>query len=82
MIGGYIGYGIRPSHRNKGLATIMLKSFLESTYHNGIDSFLLTCNDNNIASIKTIEKNKGILLDKIVVNGVTTRRYIIDTVGL
>ena len=37
---------------------------------------MLTCDDDNIASIKTIEKNGGILQDKIKQDsGDLTRRY-------
>lgn len=48
----------------------------------GLNKVLITCNDNNIGSIRVIKKNSGLLQDKIinVINGVEriTRRYWIE----
>lgn len=45
----------------------------------GLDKVLITCNDNNYGSAHVIEKNGGILQDKIVnmIDGAEqlTRRY-------
>ena len=46
--GGHIGYGIRPSERKKGYATILLKFTLEKARQFGITKALLTCNKDNI----------------------------------
>ena len=43
-----------------------------------INNALITCDDDNIGSIKTIENNRGILQDKIEFEGALTRRYWID----
>ncbi len=80
--GGHIGYGIRYSKRNQGYGSIMLKLALLEAKNLGIDQALITCNDSNIGSYRVIEKNGGILWDKILlsIDGHTrlTRRYWIN----
>ena len=79
--GGNIGYGIRKMERQKGYATQMLKMFLGQEEVKLYKKLLLTCDDDNVASIKTIESNGGIMEDKIVVDGVVVRRYWIENKG-
>lgn len=55
--GGNIGYGIRPSERKKGYATIGLTLALEKCKELWLDKVLLTCNKENIWSVRTIVKN-------------------------
>lgn len=57
--GGHIGYSILPSQRQKGYATAMLKEAIEICKKWDIYPILITCNKNNIASRKTIEKCGG-----------------------
>jgi predicted acetyltransferase len=64
-VGGHIGYGVIPEHRRKGYATEMLRQSLPIAKQLGIDRALVTCDDTNIGSIKTIERCGGILEDKI-----------------
>lgn len=83
--GGNIGYGIRYSRWNQGLGTKMLSMALKFAKEDiGLDRVLITCNDDNLGSAAVIEKNGGILQDKIenVVDGTKrlTRRYWI-TIG-
>ena len=77
--GGHIGYGIRFSEWNKGYGTMMLRLALEKAKFLGVNTVLITCDDDNHGSAKVMEKNGFVLLDKIinVVNGcaITTRRY-------
>lgn len=82
-LGGHIGYGVRYSRQNKGIGTKMLSLALKYAKDElGLDRILLTCNDDNYASIKVIENNNGLLQDKIqntIENYTwTTRRYWID----
>ena len=63
--GGHIGYSVRPSQRLKGYASSMLKLGLEKCREFGIDKVLVTCHENNLASMKTIEKNGGVLENSI-----------------
>lgn len=77
--GGHIGYGIRPSERRKGYATVMLKMALEKCRKIGINHILITCDKDNIASAKTIIANKGILENELVEdNGNIVQRYWIE----
>ena len=64
-IGGHIGYYIRPSMRNKGYGTKILKLALPQAKELGIDRALLTCDETNIGSRKIIEKNGGVLENKV-----------------
>lgn len=76
--GGHIGYGIRPSKRKMGYGSKILELALPEAKKIGIDKTLLTCNDENIGSAKIIEKNGGILQDKIEYHGKLQRRYWIN----
>lgn len=69
--GGNIGYSVRPSERQKGYASEMLRLVLPICRELGENRVLLACDKNNKASQKTIIKNEGVL-----------EKEIIDTVGL
>lgn len=58
---GHIGDGIRPSERNKGYATEMIKLALIECKKLNINKVLMVCDKDNIASAKTIIKNGGVL---------------------
>lgn len=77
-IGGHIGYGIRPSERQKGFATKILSLALLKVKELGVDRALVTCDKNNIGSAKTIINNGGILDSEAVIDGRVTQRYWID----
>ena len=61
---GHIGYGVRPSERNKGYATMMLQYALSVCRNKGMTKVILGCYKDNIASAKTIQKNGGILTEE------------------
>ena len=61
---GHIGYGVRPSERNKGYATMMLDYALSVCKEKGMDKALLGCYKDNLASAKTIQKNGGMLVEE------------------
>lgn len=58
--GGHIGYGVIPSQRGKGYATEMLRQALPICHGLGIQQALVSCDVDNIASQKVIERNGGI----------------------
>ncbi|QKW32708.1 GNAT family N-acetyltransferase [Actinomadura sp. NAK00032] len=60
-IGGHIGYDVRKSARRRGHATFMLKEALPVAHSLGIESALITCDVDNVASRKVIEANGGVL---------------------
>ena len=59
--GGHIGDGIRPSERRKGYATEMIALALIKCREMGIDRVMMSCNDDNIGSRKSIISNGGVL---------------------
>ena len=77
-IGGHIGYGIRPSERGKGYAPHMLHLLLRQLAGQGLAQVLITCDDNNLGSIRTIERNQGRLENCVLNEGILKRRYWID----
>ncbi|HEX8248159.1 MAG TPA: GNAT family N-acetyltransferase [Pyrinomonadaceae bacterium] len=66
IIGGHIGYDIRPSERGKGFGTLILQLALEKAREIGLKKVLLTCDADNAASARIIEKNGG-RLDKQII---------------
>lgn len=76
--GGHIGYGIRPSERNKGYATKILALGLSQAKDLGIRKVLITCNKSNISSAKVILKNSGMLENEVVEEGEIIQRYWVD----
>lgn len=56
---GHCGYSVRPSERQKGYASEMLKQACLIAQEHGLDHLQLSADQNNIASIKTILKNGG-----------------------
>lgn len=69
-LGGNIGYGIRPTERNKGYNKINLYLGLKICNEYGIDTVLLDADLNNPASWKTME----------ALGGIRTREYYEDKV--
>lgn len=61
IIGGHIGYGIRPSERRKGYNKINLYLALKEAKKIGLDRVMIDCAAFNIASDKTIQAFGGIL---------------------
>lgn len=79
--GGHIGYAVASSYRKKGYATEILAQSLKYCRESlGLEKVLVTCDDDNIASVKAIEKNHGVLENKIQVahKSIETRRYWIN----
>lgn len=74
--GGHIGYNVRMSQRGNGYGTQALTLGLQKAKNLGLKKVLLTCNDDNIASAKIIEKHGGELEDyRTTAEGIIKRRY-------
>jgi len=58
--GGHIGYGVVPPFRGRGIATYLLGVGLEEARRHGIERALVTCDENNYASARVIEKHGGV----------------------
>jgi predicted acetyltransferase len=60
--GGHIGYAVVPRFRRRGYATeILRQALIIARERLVLDRVLLTCDDDNVGSIKTIERNGGVL---------------------
>jgi predicted acetyltransferase len=59
--GGHIGYDIRPSDRGRGFGTELLRLTCQRAAARGLARVRVTCDRDNVASIRVIEKNGGIL---------------------
>lgn len=74
---GHIGYGTRPSERGKGYATAICRLMLEQARRRGMTRVLITCDADNLASARVIEKNGGVLENQVVsrLTGKLKNRY-------
>jgi predicted acetyltransferase len=80
-LGGHIGYVVVPGWRRRGYATDMLRQALQIARRDlGLSRVLVTCDDDNVGSIRTIEKNGGVL-ENVVTDPdvpIPKRRYWVD----
>ena len=72
--GGHIGYSIRPSQRRKGFAKLQLELGLAEARKQGLDRVLITCDEDNEASRRTILSAGGVYENTID----RSQRYWID----
>jgi predicted acetyltransferase len=61
--GGHIGYSVRASRRRQGYASAALRLGLERAREIGLERVLVTCDDDNVGSYRTIEGAGGVLQD-------------------
>lgn len=61
--GGHVGYHVVPSHRRQGHATTMLAATVRMAPTLGITTMVVTCDEDNTASCRTVEANGGVLED-------------------
>jgi predicted acetyltransferase len=83
-VGGHIGYVVVPEFRRQGYATVILRQALQIAREKlGLTRVLVTCDDDNVGSIKAIEKNGGVLETIVTTNdrAAPKRRYWINTAG-
>lgn len=78
--GGHIGYTIRPSERGKGYGTRQLALTLQKAREFGLKRVLVTCDLDNVASARVIEKNGGALSSRGIsaISGKCVSRYWIE----
>jgi predicted acetyltransferase len=73
--GGHVGYGIRPSVRNQGYGTKILKMALDILREMNVEDVLVTCDKDNIGSAKVIQNNGGKLDSEIEKDEAIIQRY-------
>jgi len=78
-LGGNIGYRVRPSERNRGVATAALRLALQKLAAIGVERALLTCRDTNAASARVIEKCGGMRAENSETKYGISRRYWVPT---
>lgn len=62
----HVGYNVRPSQRRRGYASYMLGCVLEQARALGLPGISLTVEGDNPASVRTIEKHGGALMERRV----------------
>lgn len=62
-VGGHIGYSVRPSRRRQGVVRAALNLVLDRARADGYERVMLTCDDDNPGSYRTIEGAGGVLQD-------------------
>lgn len=73
--GGYCGYSVRSSEQGKGYFKEILRLNIQNAKVLGIPKLLITCNDENEASEKTILANNGVYEKTIEIDGRKMKRY-------
>jgi predicted acetyltransferase len=77
QVGGHIGYKVRPSCRNRGVATAALRLALKELDSMNIERALVTCKATNVASARVIEKCGGLrTTDALTPDGIEWRYWI------
>lgn len=73
-VGGHIGYAVRPAFRRRGYAFKILQQSLDIAASLGLSRVLITCDDDNLASIKLIESCGGVHEGVITPDAATPKR--------
>ena len=78
QVGGHIGYAVVPAYRRQGHGTEILRQSIRIARETlGLTRVLVTCDDDNIGSIRVIERNGGVLEGLVpgLDGGPAKRRY-------
>ena len=74
--GGHVGYGVIPSERGKGYATEILRQALDICAEMKLRKIMISCDVDNLASKKVIEKNGGVFERETELDSVDTQKLI------
>jgi predicted acetyltransferase len=75
QFGGNVGYFVHPAYRRRGIATFALRESLKILAKLGVSEPLITCRDDNVASIRVIENCGGVRIADSTMEGPRRRRY-------
>ena len=70
---GHIGYTIEPEFRGHGYGAMALKKLMTMIYNQGYRKVIISCDKDNIASQKTIEKMK--IISKTLETEIEDKEY-------
>ncbi|MCX6098806.1 MAG: GNAT family N-acetyltransferase [Candidatus Bipolaricaulota bacterium] len=73
--GGHVGYSVRPSERNCGHATRLLRDAARKARRLGIERLLVACDADNVSSACVIEKCGGVLENEVPTDDAPICRY-------
>ena len=75
--GGHVGYAVLPGFRRRGYATELLRRAVSIAGDRDVHRLLVCCDDDNVASATTIERNGGVLESVVTPDDATVplRRY-------
>jgi predicted acetyltransferase len=79
LMGGHIGYDVRPSRRGQGFGGRMLALAKPYAKTLGVDPAMLTCDVTNEASWRMIERAGGTRTEEFVHDGIARYRYLLPT---
>jgi predicted acetyltransferase len=68
-LGGHFGYEVRPAYRRQGIARRAFELGLEKARTLGLKHIVVTCDDDNLGSIRVLEGAGGRLLETYAVAG-------------
>lgn len=63
---GHIGFDIRPSHRRRGHASVLLGLTLERARDLRLAGVWIVCDNDNVASVRTAERCGGLLSGELI----------------
>jgi predicted acetyltransferase len=73
--GDHVGYSVRPSERNRGHATRLLRDAGRKARRLGIERLRVACDVDNVSSARVIEKCGGVLENEVPTDGAPIRKY-------
>ena len=76
---GHIGYAVLPGYRRRGYASFAVREALERLREAGIETALITCDEDNYASVRVIEGEGGVFERMAESGSVRKRRYLVPT---
>lgn len=76
--GGHVGYSVTPRFRKQGVGMAMLRFALEHLRSLGEIEALVTCDEDNAASARVIEKCGGVRIADSRTQGRINRRFLIS----
>lgn len=75
---GHVGYSVRPSERKKGYATEILRQIIEMVKKEGLKQMILVSKKDNLASIKTIINNHGVLVREFTKEEIYFQEFLVS----